>query len=136
MPISARSPAFSSGQTASLRRAIFLRAAPFGRIAFANTDLAGAMDHRFSILERQRAVAAAARQVVTVYVPTKLARFHRSSMTYDGLLQIQKPTPSNAGLTTRTTPSASTFWSFRVSVTRTRDFSDKGLLVHTKAATQ
>ena len=33
-----------------------LRKAPFGRIAFANTDLAGAMDHRFSILEGQRAV--------------------------------------------------------------------------------
>jgi spermidine dehydrogenase len=33
-----------------------LRRAPFGRIAFANTDLAGAMDHRFSILEAQRAV--------------------------------------------------------------------------------
>ena len=33
-----------------------LRKAPFGRIAFANTDLAGAMDHRFSILEAQRAI--------------------------------------------------------------------------------
>jgi spermidine dehydrogenase len=33
-----------------------LRNVPFGRIAFANTDLAGAMDHRFSILEAQRAV--------------------------------------------------------------------------------
>jgi spermidine dehydrogenase len=33
-----------------------LRGAPFARIAFANTDLAGAMDHRFSILEAQRAV--------------------------------------------------------------------------------
>jgi spermidine dehydrogenase len=33
-----------------------LRGAPFGRIAFANTDLAGAMDHRSSILEAQRAV--------------------------------------------------------------------------------
>jgi spermidine dehydrogenase len=33
-----------------------LRGAPFGRIAFANTDLAGAMDHRYSILEAQRAV--------------------------------------------------------------------------------
>jgi spermidine dehydrogenase len=33
-----------------------LRKAPFGHIAFANTDLAGAMDHRFSILEAQRAV--------------------------------------------------------------------------------
>ncbi|HEY6304813.1 MAG TPA: FAD/NAD(P)-binding protein [Terriglobales bacterium] len=33
-----------------------LRNAPFGRIAFANTDLAGTMDHRYSILEAQRAV--------------------------------------------------------------------------------
>jgi spermidine dehydrogenase len=33
-----------------------LRSTPFGRIAFANTDLAGAMDHRYSILEAQRAV--------------------------------------------------------------------------------
>jgi spermidine dehydrogenase len=33
-----------------------LRRAPFGRIAFANTDLAGAMDHRYSILEAKRAV--------------------------------------------------------------------------------
>jgi len=33
-----------------------LRKAPFGRIAFANSDLAGAMDHRFSILEARRAV--------------------------------------------------------------------------------
>ncbi len=32
------------------------RSAPFGRIAFANTDLAGAMDHRFSIMEAKRAV--------------------------------------------------------------------------------
>jgi spermidine dehydrogenase len=34
-----------------------LRSAPFGRVAFANTDLAGAMDHRYSILEARRAVA-------------------------------------------------------------------------------
>jgi spermidine dehydrogenase len=33
-----------------------LRRAPFGRIAFANTDLAGIMDHRCSILEARRAV--------------------------------------------------------------------------------
>ena len=42
-----------------------LRAAPFGRIAFANTDLAGAMDHRFSILEAQRAVQQLLDQVIT-----------------------------------------------------------------------
>ena len=34
-----------------------LRSAPFGRIALANTDLAGAMDHRYSILEAKRAVS-------------------------------------------------------------------------------
>jgi len=33
-----------------------LRNRPFGRIAFANTDLAGAMDHRYSILEANRAM--------------------------------------------------------------------------------
>jgi spermidine dehydrogenase len=33
-----------------------LRGAPFGRIAFANTDLSGNMDHRSSILEADRAV--------------------------------------------------------------------------------
>lgn len=34
-----------------------LRSAPFGRIGFANSDLAGAMDHRCSIQEARRAVA-------------------------------------------------------------------------------
>ena len=33
-----------------------LRNQPHGRIAFANTDLSGAMDHRNSILEADRAV--------------------------------------------------------------------------------
>jgi spermidine dehydrogenase len=42
-----------------------LRGAPFGRIAFANTDLAGAMDHRSSILEAQRAVNQLLDQVLT-----------------------------------------------------------------------
>jgi spermidine dehydrogenase len=42
-----------------------LREAPFGRIAFANTDLAGAMDHRFSILEGKRAVGQLLDQVLT-----------------------------------------------------------------------
>jgi spermidine dehydrogenase len=41
-----------------------LRRAPFGCIAFANTDLAGAMDHRYSILEAQRAVNQLLDQVV------------------------------------------------------------------------
>jgi hypothetical protein len=42
-----------------------LRNAPFGRIAFANTDLAGAMHHRYSILEAQRAVGQVLDQVLT-----------------------------------------------------------------------
>ena len=42
-----------------------LRNAPFGRIVFANTDLAGAMDHRFSILEAKRAVGQLLDQVLT-----------------------------------------------------------------------
>ena len=43
-----------------------LRRAPFGRIAFADTDLVGAMDHRFSILEAQRAVNQLLDQVLVV----------------------------------------------------------------------
>jgi spermidine dehydrogenase len=39
--------------------------APFARIAFANTDLAGAMDHRYSILQAQRAVRQLLNQVLT-----------------------------------------------------------------------
>jgi spermidine dehydrogenase len=41
-----------------------LRAEPFGRIAFANTDLSGNMDHRSSILEADRAVRQLLDQVV------------------------------------------------------------------------
>jgi spermidine dehydrogenase len=43
----------SDGQTAPGE---FLRANPYGRIAFANSDLAGIMDHRMSIQEARRAV--------------------------------------------------------------------------------
>lgn len=42
-----------------------LRSAPFGRIAFANTDLAGQMDHLCSILEAYRAVGQLLDQVLT-----------------------------------------------------------------------
>ena len=42
-----------------------LRSAPFGRIAFANSDLSGFMDHRFSIFEARRAVAQLLDQVLT-----------------------------------------------------------------------
>jgi len=49
-------PGFFFGKDGQAAPRETLRGAPFGRIAFANTDLAGAMDHRFSILEAQRAV--------------------------------------------------------------------------------
>jgi spermidine dehydrogenase len=49
-------PGFFFGKDGQPAPREVLRKAPFGRIAFANTDLAGAMDHRFSILEAQRAV--------------------------------------------------------------------------------
>jgi spermidine dehydrogenase len=42
-----------------------LRAAPFGRIAFANTDLSGNMDHRSSIIEADRAIGQLLDQVLT-----------------------------------------------------------------------
>jgi spermidine dehydrogenase len=49
-------PGFFFGTTGKPAPREILRRAPFGRIAFANTDLAGAMDHRYSILEAQRSV--------------------------------------------------------------------------------
>lgn len=49
-------PGFFFGKNGKPAPREVLRKAPFGRIAFANTDLAGAMDHRFSILEAERAV--------------------------------------------------------------------------------
>jgi len=49
-------PGFFFGRDGQPAPREFLRKAPFGRIAFANTDLAGAMDHRYSILEAERAV--------------------------------------------------------------------------------
>jgi spermidine dehydrogenase len=49
-------PGFFFGREGRLAPREILRQAPFGRIAFANTDLAGAMDHRYSILEAERAV--------------------------------------------------------------------------------
>jgi spermidine dehydrogenase len=58
-------PGFFFGQNGQPAPRQVLRAAPFGRIAFANTDLAGAMDHRYSILEAQRAVNQLLDQVLT-----------------------------------------------------------------------
>lgn len=49
-------PGFFFGRDGKPAPREVLRNSPFGRIAFANTDLAGAMDHRFSILEARRAV--------------------------------------------------------------------------------
>lgn len=49
-------PGFFFGKDGKPAGREILRREPLGRIAFANTDLAGAMDHRFSILEAERAV--------------------------------------------------------------------------------
>jgi spermidine dehydrogenase len=49
-------PGFFFGRDGRPAPREILRTTPFGRIAFANTDLAGAMDHRYSILEAERAV--------------------------------------------------------------------------------
>jgi spermidine dehydrogenase len=49
-------PGFFFGTDAHPAPGEVLRNGPFGRIAFANSDLAGIMDHRTSILEAQRAV--------------------------------------------------------------------------------
>jgi len=58
-------PGFFFGKDGKPAPREVLRATPFGRIAFANTDLSGAMDHRFSILEAQRAVGQLLDQVIT-----------------------------------------------------------------------
>ncbi len=49
-------PGFFFGRDGKPAPREILRQAPFGRIAFANTDLEGLMDHRNSILEAKRAV--------------------------------------------------------------------------------
>jgi len=58
-------PGFFFGKDGKPAPSEVLRAAPFGRIAFANTDLAGIMDHRSSILEAERAVEQLLDQVLT-----------------------------------------------------------------------
>jgi spermidine dehydrogenase len=58
-------PGFFFGKDGKPAPRDVLRSAPFGRIAFANTDLAGAMDHRYSILEAHRAVGQLLEHVVT-----------------------------------------------------------------------
>jgi spermidine dehydrogenase len=49
-------PGFFFGKDGTPAPREILQSAPLGRIAFANTDLAGAMDHRYPIIEAQRAV--------------------------------------------------------------------------------
>ena len=58
-------PGFFFGKDGKPAPGEVLRATPFGRIAFANTDLAGIMDHRCSILEAERAVGQLLEQVLT-----------------------------------------------------------------------
>jgi spermidine dehydrogenase len=58
-------PGFFFGKGGKPAPREILRNAPFGRIAFANSDLAGAMDHRYSILEARRAVEQLLDQVLT-----------------------------------------------------------------------
>jgi spermidine dehydrogenase len=58
-------PGFFFGKDGKPAPRDVLRAGPFGRITFANTDLAGAMDHRYSILEADRAVRQLLDQVLS-----------------------------------------------------------------------
>ncbi len=58
-------PGFFFGRDGQPAPREILRRAPYGRIAFANTDLAGAMDHRYSILEAKRAVGQLLDQVLS-----------------------------------------------------------------------
>lgn len=58
-------PGFFFGKDGNPAPRQILRAAPFGRIAFANTDLSGAPDHRTAIREAHRAVNQLLNQVLT-----------------------------------------------------------------------
>jgi spermidine dehydrogenase len=57
-------PGFYFGRDGKPAPGDVLRAAPFGRIAFANTDLSGTPDHKSSIMEADRAVEQLLNQVV------------------------------------------------------------------------
>lgn len=59
-------PGFFFGRDGKPAPRQILRAAPFGRIVFANTDLSGAPDHRTAIGEAHRAVSQLLDQVITV----------------------------------------------------------------------
>jgi spermidine dehydrogenase len=58
-------PGFFFGKEGKPAPREILRGAPFGRIAFANTDLAGAMDHKSAVLEGHRAVGQLLDRVLT-----------------------------------------------------------------------
>ncbi len=58
-------PGFYFGKDGKPAPGDVLRAAPFGRIAFANTDLSGTPDHKSSILEGHRAVEQLLDQVLS-----------------------------------------------------------------------
>jgi spermidine dehydrogenase len=58
-------PGFFFGKDGKSAPGNLLRAAPFGRIAFANTDLSGVADHRSSIIEANRAVGQLLNQVLS-----------------------------------------------------------------------
>jgi spermidine dehydrogenase len=58
-------PGFFFGSDENPPPRAILRAAPFGRIAFANTDLSGTPDHRTAIGEAHRAVSQLVDQVLT-----------------------------------------------------------------------
>lgn len=57
-------PGFFFGKNGKPAPGEVIRAAPFGRIAFANTDLSGVADHRSSIIEANRAVGQLLDQVL------------------------------------------------------------------------
>ncbi|HKU26227.1 MAG TPA: FAD/NAD(P)-binding protein [Candidatus Sulfotelmatobacter sp.] len=58
-------PGFFFGKSGKPAPGDVLRAGPFGRIAFANTDLSGVADHRSSIIEANRAVVQLLDQVLS-----------------------------------------------------------------------
>ena len=58
-------PGFFFGKAGKPAPRDVLRNAPCGRIAFANTDLSGAMDHKTAITEAYRAVGQILDQVLT-----------------------------------------------------------------------
>jgi len=57
-------PGFYFGKEGKPAPGDVLRAAPFGRIAFANVDLSGMPDHKSSIIEANRAVGQLLDQVL------------------------------------------------------------------------